>query len=55
MFFINRSVNWNNRDYRDYCDHRTRLKRRLRKRMFIGLMVMACMLVIAAWVPNVSV
>ena len=57
MFFLNRSVNWNNRDYRDYCDHRARLKRRLRLRlrMSIGLTLMGCMLMIAAWAPNVSV
>jgi predicted nucleic acid-binding Zn ribbon protein len=37
MLFANRPVNWDNRDYRAYCDHRTRQKRRLRLQMFIGL------------------
>ena len=55
MLFLSRSMNWNNRDYRDYCDHRARVKRRLRLRMSIGLTLMGCMLVIAAWAPNVSV
>lgn len=55
MFFLNRSMNWNTQDYRDYCDHRARLKRRLRLRMSIGLTLIGCMLVIAAWAPNVSV
>ncbi len=44
MFFLIRRFNWDNRDYRDYCAHRARLKRRLR--MSIGLTLMVCMVVI---------
>jgi hypothetical protein len=35
MLFPSRPATWDNRDYRVYCDHRTRQKRRLRLRMFI--------------------
>jgi hypothetical protein len=55
MFFLNRDANWNNRDYRDYRDHRARQKRLLRLRMSIGLTLMVCMLLMAAWLPTVSV
>ena len=55
MLFLSRSMNWRNRDYRDYCDHRVRVKRRLRLRMSIGLTLLGCVLVLAAWAPNVSV
>jgi len=55
MLFLSRSINWSNRDYRDYCDHRGRAKRRLRLRMSIGLMLLSCLLVLAAWAPNLSV
>jgi hypothetical protein len=55
MFFLNRDANWNNRDYRDYRDHRARQKRLLRLRMSIGLTLMVCMLLMAAWLRTVSV
>lgn len=55
MLFLSRSMNWNNRDYRDYCDHRARVKRRLRLRMSIGLTLMGCMLMIAAWGSNINI
>jgi hypothetical protein len=50
MLFLNRSANWDNRDYRVYCDQRTRQKRRLRLRMSIGV-TLALMLgmLLAAW------
>ena len=48
MFFRRLCERRNNWDYRDYCDHRTRQKRRVRLRLSIvtGLM-MACLLLIA--------
>ncbi len=49
MLFFSRHANWDNRDYRDYCDHRARVKRRLRLRMSIGLTLMVGMLLAAAW------
>jgi hypothetical protein len=57
MFFPNRPVNWDNRDYRAYCDHRTRQKRRLRLRMSIGLglALMVGILLVAAWFSSVTV
>ena len=55
MIFLKRQANWDNRDYRDYCDHRARQKRRLRLRMTIGLTLMVCILLVAAWAPTVSV
>lgn len=57
MLFLNRHANWDNRDYRAYCDHRIRQKRRLRLRMSIGLTLtlMGCLLLVAAWLPAVRV
>ena len=55
MLFLSRHANWDNRDYRDYRDHRARVKRRLRMRMSIGLMLMAGVLLGAAWVPLVGI
>jgi len=55
MLFLSRHANWDNRDYRDYRDHRARVKRRLRLRMSIGLMLMAGVLLGAAWVPLVGI
>jgi hypothetical protein len=57
MLFPSRSANWNNRDYRVYCDQRTRQKRRLRQRMFIGaaLALILGLLLIAAWISSVTV
>ena len=51
MLFFSRHANWDNRDYRDYCDHRARVKRRLRLRlrMSIGLTLMVGMLLATAW------
>ena len=48
MFFRRRGERKNNWDYRDYCDPRTRQKRRVRSRLAImsGLLL-ACLLVIA--------
>ena len=43
-FTVERRANWSNRDYRDYCDYRARLKRRLRLRLSIGLMLLVCLL-----------
>ena len=54
MFYLNRRANWDNRDYREYCDHKTRQKRRLRLRMSIGLTLMVCVLLVATWAPRVS-
>lgn len=36
MFFINWLSSRSDWDYRDYCDHRSRLKRRLRRQVSIG-------------------
>jgi hypothetical protein len=57
MFFPTRPTNWDNRDYRTYCDHRTRQKRRLRLRMSIGLALalMVGVLLVAAGVSTVTV
>ena len=44
MFFLDmfeRRTNWDNQDYRDY---RTRLKRRLRRRLSIGTTLLVCVL-----------
>ena len=49
MLFLSRHANWDNRDYRDYCDHRARVKRRMRLRMSIGLTLMVSVLLVAAW------
>lgn len=47
MFFCRRCERRNNWDYRDYCDHRTRQKRRVRLRLTImsGLMLAFLLLV----------
>ncbi len=42
-FTVERRTNWSNRDYRDYCDYRVRLKRRLRLRLSIGLTLLVCL------------
>ena len=57
MLFPSRTVNWDNRDYRAYCDHRTRQKRRLRLRMSIGvaLALMVGMVLVAAGFSTVTV
>ena len=57
MLFPSRTVNCDNRDYRAYCDHRTRQKRRLRLRMSIGLALalMAGMVLVAARFSTVAV
>ncbi len=57
MLFPNHPVNWDNRDYRAYCDHRTRQKRRLRLRMSIGLALalMVGMVLVAAGFSTVTV
>jgi len=56
MLFSNRLVNWDNRDYRVYCDHRTRQKRRLRLRMSIGLglALIVGILLVAAWLSTTN-
>ena len=56
MLFPNRPVNWDNRDYRVYRDNRTRQKRRLRLRMFIGLGVamIVGILLAAAWLSTIN-
>jgi hypothetical protein len=43
---LNSRTHW---DYRDYCDHRSRLKRRLRLRMSIGVTLLICVLLGLAW------
>jgi len=52
MLFVNRPANWENRDYRVYCDQRSRRKRRLRLRMSIGvaLALLVGMVLVTAWV-----
>ncbi|MEO5659249.1 MAG: hypothetical protein ABIQ90_05540 [Polaromonas sp.] len=55
MFIVNRRANWDNRDYRDYCDHRVLQKRRLRLRMSIGLALMACMALVVSLGTSVSI
>ena len=54
MLFLNRPANWDNRDYRAYCDHRTRQKRRLGLGMSIGLALalMVLMVLVGAWVST---
>ena len=42
-FTVERRANWSNRDYRDYCDYRIRLKRRLRLRFSIVLALLGCL------------
>ena len=49
MLFFSRHTNWDNRDYRDYCDQRARVKRRMRLRMSIGLTLVVGMLLATAW------
>jgi hypothetical protein len=51
MFFCRRCERRNNWDYRDYCDHRTRQKRRVRLRLTImsGLMLAFLLLVAGLW------
>ena len=44
MFFRSMCERRSNWDYRDYCDHRTRQKRRLRFRLSIGAGLMVCLL-----------
>ena len=57
MLFPNRPANWDNRDYRAYCDHRTRQKRQRRLRMSIGLALalMVGLLLVAAGFSTVTV
>jgi hypothetical protein len=57
MLFLSRPANWDNRDYRVYCDQRTRQKRRLRLRMSLGvtLALMLGMLLLAGWVSSATV
>ena len=56
MTNLNRRFNWDNRDYREYCDHRTRLKRRLRLRLSIAVTLLVLLLLVtglgteSAWV-----
>lgn len=56
MINLNRRFNWDNRDYRDYCDHRTRLKHRLRLRLSIAVTLLVLLLLVtglgteSAWV-----
>jgi hypothetical protein len=56
MINLNRCFNWDNRDYRDYCDHRTRLKQRLRLRVSIAVTLLVLLLLVtglgteSAWV-----
>ena len=45
MFLRNMYERRSNWDYRDYCDHRTRRKRRLRFRLSIVAGLMVCLLV----------
>lgn len=45
-FTAERRTNWNNRDYRDYCDYRVRLKRRLRLRLTVGLSLLVFLVLI---------
>ena len=45
MFLRNMCERRSNWDYRDYCDHRTRRKRRLRFRLSIVAGLMVCLLV----------
>jgi len=56
MLFVNRPANWENRDYRVYCDQRSRRKRRLRLRMSIGvaLALLVGMVLMAAWVDTTN-
>lgn len=57
MLFPSRIVNWDNRDYRAYCGHRPRQKRRLRLQMSIGvaLALMAGMVLVSARFSAVTI